>query len=63
MALYNFGHFYIAHFLMHSISFELCILGFCRGSTIGLHLLSHTVELAMRSLFIIVINLNFIFSL
>ena len=25
MALYNFGHFYVAHFLMHSISFELCI--------------------------------------
>ena len=23
MALYNFGHFYVAHFLMHSISFEL----------------------------------------
>ena len=28
MALYNFGHIYVAHFLMHRISFELCKLGF-----------------------------------
>ena len=37
-----------------------------RGSTIGFHLLWHTVELAMNthsSLFIIVINLIFMFSL
>ena len=30
MALYNFRHFYIAHFLMHSISFELCMQGFLK---------------------------------
>ena len=30
-----------------------------RGSTIGFHLLWHTVELAMSTLFIIVINLIF----
>ena len=36
-----------------------------RGSTIGFHLLWHTVELAMSTclLFIIVINLIFMFSL
>ena len=28
MVLCNFGHFYIAHFLMHRITFELCMLGF-----------------------------------
>ena len=28
MFLCHFGHFYIAHFLMSSINFELCMLGF-----------------------------------
>ena len=28
MVLCHFRHFYIEHFLMHSINFELCMLGF-----------------------------------